>query len=166
MAELHHLLPEQAPNGFAVPFHYYDEHLRGARVTATSCTTARSTCIAEGRAQDACDRARAVCASGPADEDLWSFASRLLADADVAADTVLRGAVLACLRHHILNTPLALELGAALDARVAELFGNAQVRLRSSTNAERSSWRHRAPKHRRRAPEVQVHMRRAAPPPH
>lgn len=136
LAELHHLLPEQAPNGFAVPFRYYDEHLHLGRVTATSCATARSACIADGRVQDACDRAQAFCASGPAEEDLWSLAQRLLATADVTADSVLRDAALACLRHHILSTPLVAELGAALDARVTELFGNTQVRLRSSTNAE------------------------------
>lgn len=136
LAELHQLLPEQAPDGFAVPFRYYDEHLHSGRVTVESCAAARTACVGEGRASAPCDDAEALCAEAPADEDLWNYAARLLAAPTFATDSTLRDAALASLRHHIVATPVAVDFATALDARVTEIFGARQVRLRSSTNSE------------------------------
>lgn len=136
LAELHQLLPEQTPDGFAVPFRYYDAHLQSGRVTVDSCAAARATCVAEGRASAPCDDAEALCAAAPAGEDLWGYAAHLLAAQTFATDSALRDAALASLRHHIMTTPVAADFAAALDARVTEIFGAHQVRLRSSTNSE------------------------------
>jgi hypothetical protein len=136
LAELHQLLPAEAPDGFAVPFRYYDEHLTNSAVTADSCARASTHCLAEGRSAALCDAAEALCTAGTDGDMLWAYATRLTTSADLAADSALREAALASLRYHIETAPLEPGFAALLDARVGEVFGTAQVRLRSSTNTE------------------------------
>lgn len=137
LAELHHILPDATSAGFAVPFRCYDDFTRYARVDPTLCEEAHEACAASGRSADACGQAKSLCtrlAAVPANLD--SYLRGMLADADFAADAVLRDAVLDGVRFFFERNPVDAELAARLDARVAQIFGNAKVRLRSSTNAE------------------------------
>lgn len=135
-AELHQLLGAQAPDGFAVPFHYYDAFMASAAVGAADCEAARADCIEDGRDAALCGRAATLCAAGGGPEVLWSHVARLLADPGFNTDAPLREAALGGLQHHIRHLPVDPGFAAALDARVAERCGNVKVRLRSSTNAE------------------------------
>ena len=137
LAELAHILAERAPHGFAVPFHYYYAFMSSAQVSATLCAEAGADCVAEGRAAALCDRAVALCVGPDAvPELLRDHVDRLIADAQVRSDAELREAVLNSIRYHINHIPVAASFAAALDARVAEVFGSARVRIRSSTNTE------------------------------
>ncbi len=138
LAELSQLLGDQAPHGFAVPFHYYDEFMRSSQVTSELCAAAHDRCRAEGRSSRACDGAHDLCAAGPASgaESLWDHVTRLLADEQFLGDTEVRDASLAAVRHHITHLEVDSSLAQTLDDRVAALFGSVGVRIRSSTNAE------------------------------
>ncbi len=137
LAELHRLLPENAPDGFAIPFSHYEAFMTASRANSELCNEARIDCVEEGRAEATCDAAHAICGNiGVAAPDLWAYADALLADPQVQGDSVIREAVLDGLVYVIGHVPVDEDFGAALDARVAEVFGDAKVRLRSSTNAE------------------------------
>jgi|GEM_PF-578605 len=137
LAELRQLLGDEAPAGFVVPFFAYHQHMESGTVTAALCDAAREDCAAEGRDEAPCagafDRCAAAAAAG---DSLYAYSARLLADEQVGRDTPLREACLDSLTYLVRHAPVDEAFAAALDARVAELFGTAQVRLRSSTNAE------------------------------
>ena len=67
---------------------------------------------------------------------LRSYIAGVIARDDFAADTRLREAVLDNIRYMFKHIPVNAEFGNALDAKVYELYGDAGVRLRSSTNSE------------------------------
>lgn len=137
LAELHQLLGEQAPRGFAVPFSAYDAYMKSNHVTGELCGAARADCEEEGRAARFCDRALGRCQQAlAAGDSFFEFASRLLDDDEVATESALREACLDGFKYLVGHGEVEKAFAAALDARVAELFGEAQVRLRSSTNAE------------------------------
>jgi hypothetical protein len=137
LAELSHVLGAQAPDGFAVPFHYYDAFMGSEGTTPALCTDARADCVQEGRPEAVCDAARARCeASAEAAEPFFALVARLLDDPEVALDTPLREACLDGLRYAIRHADLDASLMADLDARVLGLAGSGPVRLRSSTNCE------------------------------
>lgn len=137
LAELRRLLGERAPDGFAVPFWYYDRFLHDTSIPDELCGSARDDCLQEGRDVALCDQARARCGLPDGEpEVLWAKVGRLFADEDVQADSRLREASLDGLRWVMRHVEVAPELGAALDDRVEEVFGGGRVRLRSSTNAE------------------------------
>jgi hypothetical protein len=107
------------------------------RVTAEHCTAARTDCEAEGRSPALCAAASSRCdRAATTEESFYGLAGRLLADPELAVDTGLREASLDGLRYLVRYGRVDPGFAAALDARVEELFGAAQVRLRSSTNAE------------------------------
>lgn len=136
LAELHNLLPDVAPNGFAVPFHHYDHFMATSLVTAALCTEAHADCLEEGRTAANCDAAKALCVP-EASETLYAHVDRLLADATFKSDSGVRDASLDSVRWLIRHSAVDPTFAAALDARIAEVLGpNARVRLRSSTNAE------------------------------
>jgi len=136
LAELYHILPDNAPNGFAVPFHYYDQFMATSLVTADLCARAQADCLEEGRAFAACDAAKLLCLPTSA-EVLYAHVDRLLADTTFKSDSAVRDASLDSLRWLIRHIPVDPAFGGALDARIVEVLGaNARVRLRSSTNAE------------------------------
>ena len=60
----------------------------------------------------------------------------MLNDPSFNRDTVLQDAVLGNLRYFIEHTPVDPEFGKLLDSRVAEVFQNRRVKIRSSTNCE------------------------------
>lgn len=137
LAELTHVIPSHAPRaGLALPFHYYEAFMDSASTSAELCDAAESTCLASGRAPGVCERARELCTPGGEGVKLAELSARWLEDQDFVEDTALREAALASLRYCIEQTPLDAELGKALDDRVTELFGDAKVKLRSSTNTE------------------------------
>ena len=136
LAELSTLLPGVAPDGFAVPFHYYDRFVETATVTAATCAAARADCLDEGRGTALCDRAQALCLPGEGDETMAAHLARVLGDADFASDSPLREACLDSIRHQMRHASVGVDFATALDARVTEVFGGETVRLRSSTNAE------------------------------
>jgi len=137
LAELSQLLGDGAPKGFAVPFYYYDQLMSTAEVTTALCADARDDCVAEGRSAAVCDQAHELClAPDGAPEILWDHVTRLLADPLFRADAAVREAALDAIRYHIGHANVDPTFAASLDARVAEVFGDARIRIRSSTNTE------------------------------
>lgn len=137
LAELRQLLGDRAPRGFAVPFSAYDDFMTISVVSAELCSSAERDCIAEDRPETVCAQARALCdASSSASATLAQHAARLVGDSTLSTDSVLREASLDGLMYLIRHQPVDPKFGAALDARIAEVFGTAKVRLRSSTNCE------------------------------
>jgi pyruvate, water dikinase len=135
LAELHGALPEQSPDGFAVPFSAFEAYLDDNRVTEERCDAARVECEARGREAALCEEVSGHCGEGDGDS-YAEYLARLTAWPRLSEDTVVREAALAGFRYLVENGDVDAAWGAALDARVAELFGDAQVRLRSSTNVE------------------------------
>ncbi len=136
LAELHHVIPDHAPDGFAVPFSYYADFMTVTTVSAEACDDALADCTSEGRSAEICDDARAFCLAGEQPESLWDYVTRLEGDPALAADAPRREAALDGLRHHMTHAKVDATFGAALDAEVASRFGSSKVRLRSSTNSE------------------------------
>jgi len=137
IAELHHLLPDVAPDGFAVPFSAYDHFMATAETNLLRCNDARTDCVKEGRAEAVCEAARSLCLPPNGAETLYDLVDRLLADPGFQADATLREASLDGLRWIIRHVPVDADFGDDLDAHVVARFGaDARIRLRSSTNAE------------------------------
>lgn len=146
LAELHKLLPENSPDGFAVPFYHYSNFLNYAQVTEELCEKSFSDCGKEGRASGICKQVKSACVaqiaasteakSSKESVSLRSYIAGVIARDDFAADTRLREAVLDNIRYMFKHIPVDVEFGKSLDAKVYELYGDAGVRLRSSTNSE------------------------------
>ena len=137
LSELKIALGDLAAAGFGVPFAAYYQYMSGNRVTDVLCDEARADCEREGRAIDLCGLARAQCAAGAAAGASYdAYVEMLLRDDGFLSDTPLREACLDGLKYLVAHGAVDAEFGAALDARVSEVFGQSQVRLRSSTNAE------------------------------
>ena len=137
LAELHSVLGDGSPDGFAVPFAWYDRTLRESLMSAPACGLARTACVTDGRAQAVCDDAADICLAYADPESLRGYSDRLLDDDRFKSDSTLREALLAGLRELIRGCTLPADLATALDARVTTKFGaSASVRMRSSTNAE------------------------------
>ncbi len=137
LAELSHVLGERAPDGFAVPFAYYERFMNEGRVETVLCGDARADCVDEGRSASVCDTAAELCVlAAGASSSLMEYAAVIVDDAAVRADTELREAALDGLRYLIHHGRVDLVFAANLDVEVALRFGDEKVRLRSSTNAE------------------------------
>lgn len=135
LAELHQLLGEKAPKGFAVPFYYYQEFMDFSTVDAALCTAAQSDCISENREAEICTGALLLCTASVG-ETLTAYVDTLLDTENFLLDTQLREATLAGLRYLIVEGNTEPNFAQKLDARVAEVFGANKARLRSSTNTE------------------------------
>jgi len=135
LAELAALLGENAPYGFAVPFSAYDDFMTTALVTKTLCAEAHAECLSASRQIKACDAALSLCTLADG-APLFSWTEQLEADDSFATDSALRDAALAMVQYLITHTPVSAGFGEALDLRVKEVFGEAQARLRSSSNTE------------------------------
>jgi hypothetical protein len=137
LAELSHFLGSQAPNGFAVPFYFYNQFMRNSFITSELCAGALTDCPKSGRTQKTCDHARDLCLTGTApSQSLFDYVSKLLEDDEFNSDTQVREATLAGLRFMIQQTPVSSSFASVLDAQVQERFGAEKVRIRSSTNSE------------------------------
>ncbi|MCP4677414.1 MAG: hypothetical protein GY854_18245 [Deltaproteobacteria bacterium] len=137
LAEIVRVLGDKAPHGFAVPFHYYDAFMRGELVSLSLCDDAKTDCIGEGRTEDVCNSARGTCITAAADEiTLWQYMEQLLVDDQFLGNSTAREALLDGLRYQIRHIEVDPAFATLLDDRVIQVFGDARVRLRSSTNAE------------------------------
>ncbi len=148
LAELHKLLPENTPDGFAVPFYHYSHFMDYAQVTEELCGRSFDDCGKEGRASEICTQVKNVCVSALRQAQgtesaeaskfatLRSYIENLIAREDFVTDTRLREAVLDNIRYMFKHIPVDKDFGDALDAKVRTLYGEAGVRLRSSTNSE------------------------------
>jgi pyruvate,water dikinase len=137
LVELSRVLGANAPRaGLAIPFHYYEAFMNSSLVASQACDEAQEACLNEHREATACAGARDFCGSHGASESFSGFVERMLADEAVESDTVLRDAVLANLRHLIAHTKVDPEFAAELDGRVAAVFENSRIKIRSSSNVE------------------------------
>jgi hypothetical protein len=146
LAELHKLIPDNSPDGFAVPFYHYSHFMDYAQVTGELCERSFDDCGTEGRSSEICTQVKSACdnalqqESDGAEESgatsLRSYIASLVSRDDFAADTRLREAMLDNIRYMFKHIPVEKSFGDALDAKVRELYGEAGVRLRSSTNSE------------------------------
>lgn len=137
VAELAHLLGSGAPDGFAIPFHFYQRFMTDHRASAALCEEARADCVDEGRAPDLCRRAARLCYSAKTgDLSLAQLIDRWLMRTDFIGDSGLREAALDSLRYLIHHLPVDADLASDLDATVGSFFGDTPIRMRSSTNAE------------------------------
>lgn len=137
VAELSQLLPDIAPDGFAVPFGYYESFMSDTTFTAALCEQAELDCGAEGRNPATCAAVGDFCdVSGVAAATLNSYRDRLLDDATFRTDSAFREAALDGLQYLLRHLPVDTDFGASLDTEVSTRFGTQPVRLRSSTNAE------------------------------
>ncbi len=137
LAEMTHVLPDNTPKGFGVPFHYYAVYMATTHATPTLCDGARTNCTGEGRPAAVCDAARAICLpAGATAETLNDHVARLLQDDNFATDTALREAALDNLNWLVAAGEVDPAFATELDTRVTALNGTANVKLRSSTNSE------------------------------
>lgn len=138
LAELSQLLGAKAPRGFAIPFYYYDRFMQLHAVSVSLCEDAKKDCLDEGRSAAVCEKARAFCADSASQPQklLKDHLYRLLNHGQIKVDSQLREAALDGLRYQIRHLPVEAAFAKELNNRVAEIFGSAKVRLRSSTNAE------------------------------
>ena len=148
LAELHKLIPENSPDGFAVPFYHYSHFMDYAQVTEELCGRSFEDCGKEGRASEICTQVKNACVSalqlaqGTESAEASKFATlrsyieNLITREDFVTDTRLREAVLDNIRYMFKHIPVDKDFGDALDAKVRTLYGEAGVRLRSSTNSE------------------------------
>ena len=144
LAELHKLLPDYSPDGFAVPFYHYSHFMDYAQVTEGLCGRSFDDCGKEGRASGTCTQVKSACVdalrpaqgSESAETSLRDYISALVSREDFKNDTRLREAALDNIRYMFKHIPVDKAFGDALDAKVRGLYGEAGVRLRSSTNSE------------------------------
>ena len=151
LAELHKLLPENSPDGFAVPFYHYSNFMDYAQVTEELCERSFSDCGKEGRASEICTQVKNACIStlsspkgaesggstgSPTLVSLRNYITNIISREDFTTDTRLREAMLDNIRYMFKHIPVDKNFGEALDAKVRGLYGEAGVRLRSSTNSE------------------------------
>ena len=147
LAELHKLLPENTPDGFAVPFYHYSHFMDYAQVTEELCGRSFEDCGKEGRSSEICSQVKNACintlrqAQGSESAEspqtsLRGYITNIIAREDFKTDTRLREAVLDNVRYMFKHIPVDKTFGDSLDAKVRTLYGEAGVRLRSSTNSE------------------------------
>lgn len=138
LAELHHLVPDVAPDGFAVPFAWYHAFMTTTRVATPLCDEAEQDCTFEGRSAEVCQAADALCLAAAAEGLTFDgYVERLLADPLFTTDTVVREATLDGLQTLLQEAPTDPAFAALLEAEVNARWGSGiKVRLRSSTNSE------------------------------
>lgn len=152
LAELHKLLPENTPDGFAVPFYHYSHFMDYAQVTEELCGRSFEDCGKEGRSSEICMQVKNACintlrqaqsaVSREAEPavapraSLRLYITNAIAREDFKTDTRLREAMLDNVRYMFKHIPVDKTFGESLDAKVRTLYGEAGVRLRSSTNSE------------------------------
>jgi phosphoenolpyruvate synthase/pyruvate phosphate dikinase len=137
LAELSKLLKDQAPQGFAIPFHYYDRFMKTAEATSALCDEAKGACLKEGRPAAVCEEALTLCRppSGQK-ETLLQQLERLLGNDRFVQNAALREAALHNLRYQMEHLPVETAFAQLLNERISKNFGTTKVRLRSSTNSE------------------------------
>ena len=150
LAVLHKVLPENSPDGFAVPFYHYSHFMDYAQVTEELCERSFEDCGKEGRSSEICTQVKNACTAAIAggaeskvaesaeapQTSLRSYITNIIAREEFKTETRLREAMLDNIRYMFKHIPVDKDFGDALDAKVRGLYGEAGVRLRSSTNSE------------------------------
>ncbi|MFC1642237.1 PEP/pyruvate-binding domain-containing protein [Myxococcota bacterium] len=137
LGELRQLLGEQAPAGFAVPFSAYHRYMSSAQVTASLCAEATDRCRTLGYGAASCSEADRRCQAAAEERaSFYRYVDSLLSEPEFSSRSELRRACLASVEFLVAHGRVSDAFGERLAARVQEVFGPAQVRLRSSTNAE------------------------------
>jgi hypothetical protein len=143
LAECRAVLGDTVPDGFGVPFFYYQQFIDAAQVTASLCTDASADCVKEGRANVTCEKVRIkcadICAQASAEVGqpvLANYIQAFLDDPDFIQDSTYREASLDGIRYLFGHIPVDSAFATLIDSRAALKFGDVPIRLRSSTNAE------------------------------
>lgn len=138
LSELHKLLPDNSPKGFAVPFYHYNNFLHYAVVTDSLCTKSAKDCEKEGRSAKTCGYVENLCKKTVDDgrDTLAAYIAAFVEDDEFVSDARIREASLDNIQFVIKHIPVDSLFGASLDEKVYALFDSAGVRLRSSTNSE------------------------------
>jgi hypothetical protein len=137
LAELSRLLQKNAPDGFAVPFFFYDNFLDSGRLTPELCEKARLDCGEEGRDAEICSATALYSASfGQSNVTISEFINSLLANEKFQSDSRFREASLDGLRYIIRHVKVDSSIAMKIDVFADSMFHGRRVRLRSSTNAE------------------------------
>ena len=136
LAELHTILPDNSPDGFAVPFYHYDNFLNYAKVTDSLCSRSETNCEKEGRSAALCKQVESACNAADSSGHLIDYITRITGRTDFIADARTREAMLDNIQYMFRHIPVDSAFGASLDSKVRKMFDTAAVRLRSSTNSE------------------------------
>ena len=138
LAEMHKVIPENSPDGFAVPFYFYDEFMHNAKAQLADCATAQTDCEAENRAKALCQRVRNYCEQSLSRSmTLEEYRASMMVDADFVSDTLFREASLDSFRFLIRHASVDDAFAVVLNGKVKQVFGaETKVRMRSSTNSE------------------------------
>ncbi|MBN2528463.1 MAG: hypothetical protein JXR76_18895 [Deltaproteobacteria bacterium] len=135
LAELHQIPGAGGPRGFAIPFHYYQRFMAGNTVDTDTCANAQTDCVSDNRDAATCAEAHTLC-TAHAGETLATYVRKLLETNTFSQDTKIREATLSGLRYLMVQGTTDADFAEALNAKVANVFGDSKVRLRSSTNTE------------------------------
>lgn len=137
LAELHKVIPDNSPNGFGVPFYHYSNFLNYSTITKDMCEDSYTDCGKEGRSDEICKQVHDICAETSKNgTSLRNYISAIIKRDDFTVDARLREATLDNIIYMFKHSPVEKAFGEALDAKVYKMFGEASVRLRSSTNSE------------------------------
>lgn len=138
LGELYTLLGREniSPDGFAVPFYYYDQFMRTQSITSSLCTDAKGDCIDEQRAVSVCQNVERYCIQNGAGQTLQTYIESLLQDSEFKQQSVYREAALDGFRYIMHHIPVDTAFAQTLNERVQKLVGEHKIRMRSSTNAE------------------------------
>ncbi len=135
LAECRGVLGDMVPDGFAIPFHYYQQFMDQAIVTSALCGDAFADCLSESRDVLVCGDVRIRC-DALAGATLAAYVDTMLGQDHFVQDSAFREAALDGIRYLFGHIPVDPAFAALLDSAVTSKFGATGVRLRSSTNAE------------------------------
>ena len=137
LAELHKVIPDNSPDGFGVPFYHYSNFLNYTTVNKDMCEESFIDCELESRSVTLCKQVRNICTETVKEgTSLRNYISTIIKRDDFTVDARLREATLDNFIYIFKHSPVEKSFGEALDAKVVKMFGDASVRLRSSTNSE------------------------------
>ena len=137
LAELHKVIPDNSPDGFGVPFYHYSNFLNYSTIVADMCEKSYEDCVKEGRSEKICKQVLDICAETSKNgTSLRNYISTIIKRDDFTVDARLREATLDNIIYMFKHSPVEKGFGEALDSKVYKMFGEASVRLRSSTNSE------------------------------
>lgn len=137
LAELHKVIPDNSPDGFGVPFYHYSNFLNYSTIVADMCEKSYEDCVKEGRSEKICKQVLDICAETSKNgTSLRNYISTIIKRDDFTVDARLREATLDNIIYMFKHSPIEKGFGEALDSKVYKMFGEASVRLRSSTNSE------------------------------
>ena len=138
LAELYNLLKEEnnAPNGFGVPFYYYEQFMSNSIINKDLFILAKADCREESREEVVCQKVYDFCMEYEGNETLHGFLDRMLINNEFKLNTLFREALLDSFKYFIHHINVNSEFKEMLDTAVKQTFGSENARMRSSTNSE------------------------------